>query len=193
MPIIDTSVAISPIELTISPKFCRLMRTGAGVGAGIGSATAPDKMEEATRATAAKRTNIFICQRGGQGEGARLRGWWWGLETQGFYGFDDARVGTDEAGRGGLRVKPGSGLFDDQTLPPTVPVAPPPHAESKRPIRESGETGLISGGEIPLIVQRNVQMPTRDHGLALGHNYNCLGVIDEHRRPFNNISHIQVA
>ena len=85
------------------------MRTVAGVGAGIGSATAPDKMEEATRATAAKRTNIFNCQRGCEVEGARMRGWWWGLETQGFYGFDGAWVGGGNGsggeGRGEGRVR----------------------------------------------------------------------------------------
>ena len=58
----ETPTEAREVKKSSTPR--RSTGTGAGVGTGIGSATAPDKKDEATRAIAARRTNIFSCQRG---------------------------------------------------------------------------------------------------------------------------------
>jgi len=50
----------------MKPPKAGPLTAGAGVGTGIGSATAPDKKDEARRTIAAMRGNIFICQRGSE-------------------------------------------------------------------------------------------------------------------------------
>jgi hypothetical protein len=66
---------------------------GAGVGTGIGSATAADKKDEAMRATAARRANISVCQRGCEVEWRESGGdvQPLGPKAKGFMADDDAR------------------------------------------------------------------------------------------------------